>query len=124
MVCTYGQVKLSGIILLDLLVNAGFKIYYSGDIDPEGMQIADKLKRRYGENLEFFGFDEETYFRNISDVKISDERLNKLKTIENLKDLCKNISERKMVAYEEANIENIIKFVEKLQTNWKEKIWK
>ena len=115
MVCTYGQVKLAGIILLDLLVNAGFKIYYSGDIDPEGMQIADKLKRKYGENLEFFGFDEETYFRNISDVEISSERLNKLKTIENLKDLCKNISERKMVAYEEANIENIIKFVEKLQ---------
>lgn len=124
MVCTYGQVKLAGIILLDLLVNAGFKIYYSGDIDPEGMQIADKLKRRYGGNFEFFGFDEETYFRNISDVEISSERLNKLKTIENLKDLCKNISERKMVAYEEANIENIIKFVEKLQIDWKGKIWK
>lgn len=117
MVCTYGQVKLAGIILLDLLVNAGFKIYYSGDIDPEGMQIADKLKNRYGENLEFFGFDEETYLRNISNVKILGERLNKLKTIENLKDICKNIREIKMVAYEEANIENIIKFVENLQNN-------
>ncbi len=114
MVCTYGQVKLAGIILLDLLVNAGFKIYYSGDIDPEGMQIADKLKRRYGEKLEFFGFDEETYFRNISDVEISGERLNKLKTIENLKDLCENIEKNKKAAYEEKNIGGIIEFVETL----------
>lgn len=114
MVCTYGQVKLAGIILLDLLVKAGFKIYYSGDIDPEGMQIADKLKKRYGENLEFFGFDEETYLRNISDVKISGERLNKLKIIENLKDLCVNVEKNKKVAYEEANIKKIITFIEKL----------
>ncbi len=114
MVCTYGQVKLAGIILLDLLVNAGFKIYYSGDIDPEGMQIADKLKNRYGKNLEFFGFDEETYLRNISDVEISDERLNKLKTIKNMKDLCVNIEKNKKTAYEEKNIGRIIGFVETL----------
>ena len=113
MVCTYGQVKLAGIILLDLLVNAGFKIYYSGDIDPEGMQIANKLKRRYGEDFEFFGFDKETYFRNMSDVKISDERVKKLKAIENLTKLCENMKELKRAAYEEKNIDNIVKFIEK-----------
>ena len=112
MVCTYGQVKLAGIILLDLLVNAGFKIYYSGDIDPEGMQIADKLKKRYGEKLEFFGFDVETYFNNMSDVEISSERLNKLKAIENLLDLCVNVEKNKKAAYEEANIDRIVQFVE------------
>lgn len=36
-VCTYGQVKLSGLILLDMLVKQKYKIYYSGDIDPEGI---------------------------------------------------------------------------------------
>ena len=41
--CTYGQVRLSGIILLNLLIESGLKIYYSGDLDPEGIQIADKL---------------------------------------------------------------------------------
>ena len=46
LVCTYGQVKLSGIILLNLLVDSGYKLYYTGDIDPEGIQIADKLKQR------------------------------------------------------------------------------
>ena len=76
------------------------------------MQIADKLKKRYGENFEFFGFDEETYFRNISDVEISSERLNKLKTIENLKDICVNVEKNKRAAYEESNIERIVKFIE------------
>lgn len=50
-VCTYGQVKLSGLILLDMLVRQNYKIYYSGDIDPEGIQIADKLKSRYSKYL-------------------------------------------------------------------------
>ena len=63
--------------------------------EPEGMQIADKLKKRYGEKLEFFGFDVETYSNNISDVEISSERLNKLKAIENLLDLCVNVKKIK-----------------------------
>ena len=51
LVCTYCQVKLSGLILLDMFVKQGYKICYSGDVNPEGIQIADKLKSRYKENL-------------------------------------------------------------------------
>ncbi len=81
LVCTYGQVKLSGLILLDMYVKQGYKICYSGDIDPEGIQIADKLKSRYKENLKFIGFDLETYNKNMSNVKISESRLKKLDNI-------------------------------------------
>ena len=54
----------------------------------------------------------ETYFNNISHVEISSERLNKLKAIENLLDLCVNVKKNKKVAYEEANIDRIVQFVE------------
>ena len=49
----------------------------------------------------------------MSDVKISDERLKKLKAIENLTKLCENMKELKRAAYEEKNIDNIVKFIEK-----------
>ena len=116
LVCTYGQVKLAGIILLDLLVDAGYKLYYSGDLDPEGIQIADKLKHRYGESLEFIGFDVETYLRNISNMQVNENRINKLKHINSneLLETCNCLKKNKRVAYEEENIQNLIDFVENI----------
>ena len=97
LICTYGQVKLAGIMLIDLLINAGYKIYYSGDLDPEGIQIADRLKQRYKEKLNFIGFDKETYYNNISTVSLSDSRLKKLLGIksEELKFISEEIKKNK-----------------------------
>lgn len=113
-VCTYGQVKLSGLILLDMLVKQNYKIYYSGDIDPEGIQIADKLKSRYNKNLYFLGFDINTYRNNLSNVKISNTRLKKLKKnkSEYLKAICEEVNLIKKASYEEKNIEEIVKFID------------
>lgn len=114
LVCTYGQVKLAGIVLLNLMVEAGYKLYYSGDIDPEGIQIADKLKSRYKNNIDFIGFDKDTYHNNISDIILSKSRIQKLENIksEDLKEIVYEIKKIKKVTYEEKNIKNIIKFIE------------
>ncbi len=114
LVCTYGQVKLAGIMLLDLLTKAGYNLYYSGDLDPEGLQIADNLKQRYQEKMQFFGFNETTYYKNISQITLSNKRLQKLEGIKSpeLKQLCKEIAKNKKAAYEEKNIEAIIKFID------------
>lgn len=116
LVCTYGQVKLAGIILLDLLVHAGYILYYSGDLDPEGIQIADKLKQRYGESLEFIGFDVKTYLRNISSMQVNETRIHKLKNISSkeLLEICNCLKKNRRVAYEEENIQSLIDFVENL----------
>lgn len=47
MVCTHGQFRLACLMLLDRLVKGGAVIYYSGDFDPEGLQMAQKLIQRY-----------------------------------------------------------------------------
>ena len=119
LVCTYGQVKLAAIILLDLLVKAGYKLFYSGDVDPEGIQIADKLKQRYGGNLELIGFDKDTYIKNMSNIKISDERIHKLEQIKSreLKEVCEYLRQNKEAAYEEENIKNLIDYYNKLKYN-------
>lgn len=110
-VCTYGQVKLSGIVLLKLLAKCCKTIFYSGDIDPEGIQIADKLKTKFPNAIQFIGFDINTYYKNLSNVELSNERLNKLDNIQNeqLKKLAQVVKKEKKASYEELNIESICK---------------
>ena len=39
LVCTSGPLSVAALLLLDELVAAGGILYYSGDFDPEGLQI-------------------------------------------------------------------------------------
>lgn len=81
-VCTYGQLNYAGYLLLDLLAQGKIKMYYSGDMDAEGLLIADKLKERYGDNLCLWRYDE-TDYRTARSQKAPGERqkamLDKLK---------------------------------------------
>lgn len=45
--CLQGQLKLASWALLDRLAAAGGVLYYSGDFDPEGLGMADRILRRY-----------------------------------------------------------------------------
>lgn len=116
MICTYGQVKLAGIILMDLLAKQNYKLFYSGDLDPEGIQIADRLKQRYKENLDLLGFTKDVYYKNISNVEINDSRLQKLDSIKSkeMLELCNEIRKNKKASYEEENIDFIVEFIEKM----------
>ncbi|NMA69410.1 MAG: DUF2399 domain-containing protein, partial [Desulfitobacterium sp.] len=51
LICTHGQFKLASLLLLDKLAASGIKIFYSGDFDPEGILMLDRLKQRYSELL-------------------------------------------------------------------------
>lgn len=114
LICTYGQVKLSGLVLLDMMADAEYEIYYSGDIDPEGIQIADKLKKRYKGKLHFLGFDVNTYIDNLSNVELSQNRLKKLDGISSkeLEKVCKEVKRLKVASYEEQNIDKIVEFID------------
>ena len=116
LICTYGQIKLSGIVLLNLLIENNVKVYYSGDVDPEGIIIADSLKRRYKENIQLVGFDKETYLRNLSKVGLSKQRIKKLEKVSSkeLIEVAEAVRFFQFAAYEEKNLEEIIEFVKKL----------
>ncbi len=81
LVCTHGQAKLATLLLLDRLAANGTTIFYSGDFDPEGLQMAQRLARRYGENLKLWRYDAGDYEESISEVVLSPERLKKLNGI-------------------------------------------
>ena len=81
LICTNGQVRLASLVLLDMLAEEGTKIYYSGDFDPEGLLIADRLKRRYGQRLTLWRYRPADYQLALSGQVIAPGRFSKLKGI-------------------------------------------
>ncbi len=76
--CMNGQPRLSSLLLLQILAKSGITVYYSGDLDPEGLLIADKLKQfyqMYQGKFYFWKMSEVEYEKSLSDVELSDRRL-------------------------------------------------
>lgn len=113
--CTSGQLKTAALILIDMLCEAGCKIYYSGDFDPEGIEIAEKLIQR-DKNIVPWCFSKENYKISISENIISDERLKKLDKIENtyFKELIEEIKIEKKAGYQELLLDKMVKDIEEI----------
>ena len=73
--CMNGQPRLAGLMILDLLAESGTTIYYSGDLDPEGILIAQKLEDYYKGKFYFWHMDVEDYEKCRSEETISDRRM-------------------------------------------------
>lgn len=101
--CGNGQIRLSMLALLDLF-DEDTKFFYAGDFDPEGLLIAQRLRDRYGDRLQFWNYREDLYERYRSNVEISDRRLKKLDKVhaEELHQIRDAIRTEKRAAYQEA----------------------
>lgn len=110
LMCTFGNFKLASLILLDKLVHSGAIVYYSGDFDPEGIIMADKLKKRYGEKLVLWRYDEGEYLNIKSSVQLSASRMKKLESVKSkeLEGIIKVLKEHKFAAYQEMIIDRYV----------------
>lgn len=107
LVCTNGQLNYSAYLLLDILVNSNVEIYYSGDMDPEGLLIADKIKQRYP-SIKLWCYDARHYEISKSKEQATDQRMHMLDALkdEALIQIEKCICENKnRVGYQENMIE-------------------
>ena len=113
--CTSGQLKTAALILIDMLCKAGCKIYYSGDFDPEGIEIAEKLIQR-DKNIVPWCFSKENYRKAISENIIFNERLKKLDKIENIcfKELIEEIKKERKAGYQELLLDKMKKDIEEI----------
>jgi len=116
LICSAGNVKVATLLLLDKIVEGGSEIYYSGDFDPEGLIIADKLKKRYGEKLILWHFTSEAYQTIQSKKMITAARLKKLDKIESpeLKKLAEAIKKFGYSGYQELMVDVYLKDIETL----------
>lgn len=104
--------------LLDKLTQSGTHIHYNGDFDPEGLVIANNLKRRYS-GLQLFCYDDLDYYNTLSDNVLSDHRLKKLNKIENLdlKRIADLLTTKKQCGYQENNIDRIKEYITECLSN-------
>ncbi len=110
-VCGGGQPRLAALLLLDLLARWGI-LYYAGDFDPEGLVIAQNLKRRYGSRLKFWGYRAEDYESCCSDTELSKKSLKKLERVteEGLQEVKEAMAARGRAAYQESMLEALLAF--------------
>ncbi|WLR42639.1 TIGR02679 family protein [Bacillus carboniphilus] len=108
-ICTHGQFRAASWRLLHLLVQSNCTLYYSGDLDPEGVLIAERLKRRFHDHVVLWRMDHQSYRKSLSNEDISD-RLSKLDSLtsDRWQELISAMQEAKKAGYQEALVSELI----------------
>lgn len=114
LLCTSGQLRTAAFILLDLLAAEGAEFYYAGDLDPEGMLIADRLWRRYPGQMHIWHMDEEDYLCSISEEPVDGRRLMMLAKLEHpgLRRTAEALRGKKLAGYQEKLVEGLLRDIE------------
>ncbi|MDD3417136.1 MAG: DUF2399 domain-containing protein, partial [Lachnospiraceae bacterium] len=109
LMCTSGQFRNAAFEIIELLVKNNTDIYYSGDMDPEGMGIADRLWQRFPERVYLWRMSGSDYRKAISNERIEERSLAMLDNLTNgeLRDTAKAILEKKRAAYQENILEDL-----------------
>ena len=108
--CMNGQPRLAGLMALDLLAKSETRIYYAGDLDPEGVLIAQKLSQYYKGEFYYWHMEAADYERCRSKEVISPKRLKILERItdERLKPVAALIGKYRTAGYQEMLAEDML----------------
>ena len=79
--CMNGQPRLAGLMVLDLFAKSGIRVYYAGDLDPEGILIAQKLSQYYKGEFHYWHMETADYEKCRSEEVISPKRMKILERI-------------------------------------------
>ena len=82
LMCMNGQPRFSSLLLLDLLAQSGTEVWYAGDIDPEGLLIAQRLNRYYRGEFHYWHMSADDYEMCMSAEEISQRRRKMLENVE------------------------------------------
>lgn len=108
LISSNGQINYCTYLLFDKLTKSGCQLYYCGDFDPEGLLIADRLKKKYKENLILWQYSQENFdMIQVHQINISQKRLKMLENIEDetLQEIAQLIIEKHAFGYQEGLIE-------------------
>ena len=107
--CMNGQPRLAGLMVLDLFAKSGIRVYYAGDLDPEGILIAQKLSQYYKGEFHYWHMKTVDYEKCRSEKLISPKRIRILDRItdEKLKPVAEIIGACRMAGYQEMLIEDL-----------------
>lgn len=109
--CMNGQPRLAGLVVIELLAKTETKIYYSGDLDPEGILIAQKLSKFYKGEFNYWHMQVSDYKKCKSNENISAKRMKILERITDIRlvPVVKEIQKCATSGYQEMLIEEMLK---------------
>ena len=107
--CMNGQPRLAGLMVLDLFAKSGIRIYYAGDLDPEGLLIAQKLSQYCKGEFHYWHMETADYEKCRSEKVISPKRMKILERItdERLNPVLEKIEEYRTAGYQEMLVEEM-----------------
>ncbi|WP_167836380.1 TIGR02679 domain-containing protein [Lactimicrobium massiliense] len=110
MICTSGQMKTASLLVIDMLAKEKAEMYYSSDLDPEGVLMTERLLQRHPDVIHAWHMDASDYEKSISEIEISERRLHELDGIKSpsLKQACQYIRTKKRAGYQERLIDDMI----------------
>ena len=102
-------------MLLDLCVKEGIEIYYSGDFDPEGLLMAQRMKMRHPKHVSLWKYAISDYEKSLSTKEISLEKLAQLNGIElpELESIKLALLKTHCAGYQEELIDELVADMEK-----------
>ena len=110
LLCTSGQLRAVALELIPLILDSGVDIYYSGDIDPDGMGIADRLWQKFGDRIHIWRMSPTDYETSISKEGIGNNGLAKLGKVRNplLQQTVERVKDKRIAAYQENLLEELL----------------
>lgn len=110
LLCTSGQPRSVAWVLIPYILASGAKIYYNGDIDPDGICIADRLWKKFGDRIHIWSMSPEDYNKSLSKERIGDIGRAKLENISHpiLKKTAECMKEKQLAGYQENMLKELL----------------
>ncbi|HML34255.1 TIGR02679 family protein [Sporomusa sphaeroides] len=114
LLCTHGNFKLASWAAIDRLIAGDCRLHYSGDFDPEGLLMADRLLSRHPKQVKLWRYSTADYancLKNTGEITaISESRCKKLTSITSpvLADIVQALRSAKQAGYQEALVATLI----------------
>ena len=110
LLCTSGQPRAAAQQLISLLLKSGVSICYSGDIDPDGIGIADRLWQKFGDSIRIWRMSPEDYEKSRSAEQITAAGRAKLEHIAHplLRRTAERVKEEGLAGYQENLLEKLL----------------
>ncbi|MFQ9704555.1 MAG: DUF2399 domain-containing protein [Enterocloster clostridioformis] len=110
LLCTSGQPRSVAQVLITYILASGSKIYYNGDIDPDGICIADRLWKKFGDRIHIWRMSPEDYDKSLSKERIGDIEEQSSKSIGHpiLKKTAECMKEKQLAGYQENMLKELL----------------
>ncbi len=124
LLCTSGQPRTAALKLISLLLAEGAEVFYSGDIDPDGMRIAERLWKRFDGRIHLWRMGVADYEACVSEEPFGETGNVKLDGLEHprLKVTAKVMKSKRMCGYQENILQDLLADIKTKTTEEKRKV--